>query len=83
MDPIEAVVEVGETELALTALEFKLLLQFVARPGDTSLDFFAVKDLPATYVCDGSILRAAGIANSGLTLVALAYRLAEHLRAKA
>ena len=57
--------------------------QFVARPGDTSLDFFAVKDLPGTYVCDGSILRAAGIANSGLTLVALAYRLAELLRARA
>lgn len=56
--------------------------QFVARPGDTSLDFFAVKDLPGAYVCDGSILRAAGIANSGLTLVALAYRLAELLRAR-
>ena len=44
-------------------------------------DFFAVTGLPNTYVCDGSILRAAGIANSGLTLVALTYRLAEHLRA--
>ncbi len=57
--------------------------QFVDAPGDTSLDFFAVKDLPAAYVCDGSILRAAGIANSGLTLVALGYKLAEHLRAMA
>ena len=57
--------------------------QFVARPGDTSLDFFAVKDLPGAYVCDGSILRAAGIANSGLTLVALGYRLAELMRAMA
>jgi hypothetical protein len=54
--------------------------QFVARPGDTSLDFFAVKDLPGAYVCDGSILQAAGIANSGLTLVALGYRLAELMR---
>lgn len=60
--------------------------QFVAAPaapGDTGLDFFAVKDVPGAYVCDGSILRAAGIANSGLTLVALAYRLAEQLRARA
>lgn len=44
-------------------------------------DLFRVSGLPATYVCDGSILRAAGIANSGLTLVALTYRLAELLRA--
>lgn len=36
--------------------------------------------LPNAYVCDGSLLRAAGIANSGLTLVALTYRLAEILR---
>jgi len=32
-------------------------------------------------VCDGSLLRAAGIANSGLTLVALCYRLADLLAA--
>lgn len=44
-------------------------------------DLFKVAGLPATYVCDGSLLRAAGIANSGLTLVALTYRLAERLRA--
>jgi choline dehydrogenase-like flavoprotein len=52
-------------------------------PGDTSKEFFAVTGLPNTYVCDGSLLRAAGIANSGLTLVALSYRLAELLRAAA
>jgi hypothetical protein len=57
--------------------------QFVPMPGDTTPDFFAVSKLPGTYVCDGSILRAAGIANSGLTLVALSYKLAEHLRAMA
>ncbi len=57
--------------------------QFVAAPGDTSLAFFAVTDLPGSFVCDGSILRAAGIANSGLTLVALGYRLAELMRAMA
>jgi len=56
---------------------------FLAAPGDTNRDFFAVRGLPNTYVCDGSILRAAGIANSGLTLVALAYRLAELVRAEA
>ena len=52
-------------------------------PGDTSREFFAVTGLPNTFVCDGSLLRAAGIANSGLTLVALGYRLAELLRASA
>jgi hypothetical protein len=57
--------------------------QFVPMPGDTTREFFAVSELPGAYVCDGSILRAAGIANSGLTLVALSYRLAEHLRAMA
>lgn len=55
---------------------------FLATPGDTSKEFFAVTGLPNTYVCDGSVLRAAGIANSGLTLVALAYRLAELVRAE-
>jgi len=53
---------------------------FVPMPGDTSKEFFGVTGLPNTYVCDGSLLRAAGIANSGLTLVALTYRLAELLR---
>jgi hypothetical protein len=56
---------------------------FVPAPGDTSKAFFGVSKLPNTYVCDGSLLRAAGIANSGLTLVALTYRLAELLRATA
>ena len=56
---------------------------FVPAPGDTSVDFFAVSKLPNTFVCDGSILRAAGIANSGLTLVALTYLLAELIRASA
>jgi len=56
---------------------------YVPMPGDTTKAFFNVEKLPNTYVCDGSLLRAAGIANSGLTLVALAYRLAELLRADA
>ncbi|MBA3397532.1 MAG: hypothetical protein H0T89_33220 [Deltaproteobacteria bacterium] len=56
---------------------------FVPAPGDTSKEFFGVTGLPSTYVCDGSLLRAAGIANSGLTLVALTYRLAELMRANA
>ena len=56
---------------------------FVPAPGDTSEEFFGVTALPNAYVCDGSLLRAAGIANSGLTLVALTYRLAEILRAHA
>ncbi len=56
---------------------------FVPAPGTTSKEFFGVTGLPGAYVCDGSLLRAAGIANSGLTLVALTYRLAEILRASA
>jgi choline dehydrogenase-like flavoprotein len=57
--------------------------QFLGAPGDTSPEFFAVTGLPGAYVCDGSLLHAGGIANSGLTLVALGFRLAEHLRALA
>jgi hypothetical protein len=56
---------------------------FVSMPGDTSLEFFAVNGLARSFVCDGSILRAAGIANSGLTLVALSYRLADLIKARA
>jgi hypothetical protein len=41
------------------------------------LGFFAVDQLPDVYVCDGSLLQAGGIANSGLTLVALAHRLGD------
>ena len=51
--------------------------RFLNDPGELNLDFFAVKGLPRSFVCDGSLLRAAGIANSGLTLVALGHRLAE------
>ena len=57
--------------------------QFVEHTSDTTPAFFAVKGIPNAYVIDGSILRAAGIANSGLTLVALGFKLAEHLRALA
>jgi choline dehydrogenase-like flavoprotein len=56
---------------------------YVPAPGNTSKEFFGVSGLPHAYVCDGSLLRAAGIANSGLTLVALSYRLAELMRADA
>jgi choline dehydrogenase-like flavoprotein len=57
--------------------------QFVAAPGDTTAEFFRVTGLAGAFVCDGSLLRAAGIANSGLTLVALGYRLADLLRSMA
>lgn len=53
--------------------------RFLLDPGVTNLDFFSAKGLPNTFVYDGSLLRAAGIANSGLTLVALGHRLAEIL----
>ncbi|MCU1317189.1 MAG: hypothetical protein JWN63_2511 [Candidatus Acidoferrum typicum] len=35
------------------------------------------------YVCDGSVIPASGIANTGLTISALALRLAQHLRQRA
>ncbi len=57
--------------------------QFVAKQADTTREFFAVTGVPNAYVCDGSLLRAAGIANSGLTLVALSYRLADLIKANA
>ena len=55
-------------------------LQFLNDPGELNLEYFSVKGLANAFVCDGSLLRAAGIANSGLTLVALGHRLAELIR---
>jgi hypothetical protein len=57
--------------------------RFLSDGGGLDPDFFAVRGLPGTFVCDGSLLRAAGIANSGLTLVALGHCLAELLSAPA
>jgi hypothetical protein len=54
-------------------------LRFLADPGDLRPEFFGVAGLRHVSVCDGSLLRADGIANSGLTLAALSYRLAELL----
>jgi len=56
---------------------------FVAAQQDAGLEFYSVSGLPHTFACDGSVLRAGGIANSGLTLVALTYRLADLIRAQA
>ncbi len=47
------------------------------------LAFFAARELPGVFVCDGSVLRRGGVANSGLTLVALAHQLADELIAAA
>ena len=55
--------------------------RFLSDPGELSLDFFGVRDMPSAFVCDASLLRAAGICNTGLTLVALCFRLAERLSA--
>jgi len=41
------------------------------------LPYFAVRGLSDTFVCDASVLGSGGIANSGLTLVALGHRLAD------
>lgn len=56
--------------------------RFLPDPGELSLEFFSVKGLQRSFVCDSSLLRAGGIANAGLTLVALGYRLAELLRSE-
>jgi hypothetical protein len=77
------VVPSGSWEFRNAAHHSGTATSFVPAPGDTSKEFFGVTGLPGTYVCDGSLLRAAGIANSGLTLVALTYRLAELIRASA
>lgn len=42
-----------------------------------------VHGLDNLYVCDGSVIPASGIANTGLTIGALALRLADHLRQRA
>jgi hypothetical protein len=42
-----------------------------------------VHGLANLYVCDGSLIPASGIANTGLTIAALALRLADHLRPRA
>jgi GMC oxidoreductase len=39
-----------------------------------------VHGMPNLYVCDGSLIPASGIANTGLSIAALALRLADHLR---
>jgi hypothetical protein len=52
---------------------------FLVPPSDAPLDLFRVSDAPEVFVCDGSMLRAGGIANSGLTLAALAFQLADAL----
>jgi hypothetical protein len=57
--------------------------RFLNDPGELNPEFFSVRGLAGTFVCDGSLLRAAGIANSGLTLVALGHRLAELVSASA
>lgn len=55
--------------------------RFLDRPGHLGLEFFAARGLPDTFICDGSVLQSGGVANSGLTLAALSYRLAEVLSA--
>ncbi|RTL46506.1 MAG: GMC family oxidoreductase [Burkholderiales bacterium] len=41
-----------------------------------------VHGLANLYVCDGSVIPSSGIANTGLTIAALALRLADHLKAR-
>jgi hypothetical protein len=74
------VVPVAQWEFRNAAHHSGTATSFLPMPGDTTRAFFGVTGLRETYVCDGSLLRAAGIANSGLTLVALSYRLADLLR---
>lgn len=50
---------------------------FLERTSHLDLRFFAARGLANTYICDGSVLQSGGVANSGLTLAALSYRLAD------
>jgi hypothetical protein len=52
---------------------------FTAERSTNVLGFFAANDASNLSICDGSILRRGGIANSGLTLVALSHQLADAL----
>jgi len=58
-----------------------------ARMGATAEDGVCDTDcrvhgLSNLYVCDGSVIPSSGIANTGLTIAALALRLAAHLQAR-
>ena len=55
---------------------------FLAPPDDSALGCFAVRDMPGVFVCDASLLQRGGVANSGLTLVALCHQLADALAAR-
>lgn len=79
----KAIVPVDQWAFRNAAHHSGTAASFAPMPEDAGLPFFSVDGLPHTYACDGSVLRAGGIANSGLTLVALTYRLAELLRAQA
>ncbi|HET9987819.1 MAG TPA: hypothetical protein VFQ65_04850, partial [Kofleriaceae bacterium] len=79
----QAIVPVSQWEFRNAAHHSGTAASFAPMPDDADLEFFSIDGLPRTYACDGSVLRAGGIANSGLTLVALTYRLAELLRAQA
>jgi hypothetical protein len=56
---------------------------FLAPSDGSPLGCFAVTGMPAVSVCDASWLRRGGVANSGLTLVALSHQLADTLAAQA
>ncbi len=55
--------------------------RFMSSSGEPDLAFFEVPGAAGVCVCDASLLRAGGIANSGLTLAALTFRLADWLAA--
>jgi hypothetical protein len=75
----ERQIPAGEWEFRTAAHHSGASAPFLSQTHDLSHQFFSVTGVPGCFVCDGSLLRAAGIANSGLTLAALSYRLAELL----
>ncbi|MGH7583037.1 MAG: hypothetical protein ACREL5_07430, partial [Gemmatimonadales bacterium] len=50
-------------------------------PAGSGVESLAVRDVGNIMICDGSVLRRGGVANSGLTLVALALQLADAMLA--
>lgn len=73
------VLPVEEWEFRTGAHHSGTAAKFLSESDEFGLNFFKVASMSNVYVCDGSILRAAGIANSALTLMALAHRLADLL----
>ena len=76
------VIAVDQWEYRTAAHHSGAARDFLAPADGSALGGFAVAGMPAVSVCDASLLRRGGVANSGLTLVALCHQLADALAAQ-